>query len=69
MNTLTTWATSLALALFIAAAGGLMDGPNELEAEQATQSSSKDAIDSVAIDARRERAEDRIDQLLAKAHQ
>jgi hypothetical protein len=69
MNTLTTWATSLALALFIAAAGGLMDGPSELEATQAAQSSSKDAIDSVAADARREKAEGQFDQLLAKAHQ
>jgi hypothetical protein len=69
MKTLNTWAASLALALFIAAAGGLMDGPSDTDAAQAAQSSSKDAIDSIASDARREKAEARIDQLIAKASQ
>lgn len=69
MNTLTTWAASLAFALLIAAAGGLMDGPSDTDAAQAAQSATQDAINDVAVTARAERAEAQIDQLFAKASQ
>jgi hypothetical protein len=67
MKTLNTWATAALASLVISAAGGLMDGPSDIEAAQSTQSATQDAIDSVAATARAERAEAQIDQLFAKA--
>ena len=67
MKTLTTWAAAALIALFIGAAGGLMDGPSDFDAAIDSQSATQDAIDSVASAASAERAEARFDQIIAKA--
>lgn len=59
MNTLNTWATGLALSLLIAAAGGLMDGPSELDAMHAVATDAQDAINLVATSPYQARANPR----------
>lgn len=54
------------VALFVM--GAVLDGPSDIEATQATQASTQDAIQSVATSARVARAEAQIDaQFFAKS--
>lgn len=56
MNTATTWAAALALALLISAAPALLDGPTELEAAQAVAEEAQAAPEYVAAEAHSTRA-------------
>lgn len=69
MKTLNTWAAAALAALFIGAAGGLMDGPSDFDAIQATADATQDAINSVAASASADRAEGQFNPLLLEPRQ
>jgi hypothetical protein len=66
MTHLNTWAAAALIALALSASH-LLDGPSELEAMQASELATQDAIDSVAINASTASAEGQFTPLFAKA--